>query len=105
MKRSLLAFVFAAGAALTLATTANAVPSIGANKDTLQNAASSGAVERVHYRKWRHSHRRKFRHGHYYRDYGYRRGPSIYLNFGGSRYGHRRHRQYYGDYYGDRGYW
>ena len=100
MNRNLLAFVFTAGAALTLATTANAIPSVGANK-VLQNAASTGEVDRVHYRNWRHSHRRTYRRGRAY-GYGYRQGPSIYLNFGGSRYRNRG----YGNYDGyDRGYW
>ena len=88
-------------AAASFATSANAVPNLGAKKEALQAASSSSGVERVHYRNWRHSHRRNYWRGRHY-GYGYRRGPSIYLNFGGSRYRDRG----YGNYGGyDRGYW
>ena len=91
-------------AATSLATSANAFPNVGAANAAVRSASPSGAVERVHYRNWRHTHRRIYRRGRYYGGgYGYRTAPGIYFSFGQSR----RYRDYdyddYRDY--DRGYW
>lgn len=105
MKRQMLAIICAAGAALTLATTANALPAAGTLKSSIQFQGAASTVEHVHYRKWRHSHGQTYRRGRAYRGYGYRRGyrnygyrstPGIYFNFGGSRYGNRRYDNYQG---------
>jgi hypothetical protein len=106
MKRLLWSGIVAAVAALTMASSANAVPSVGAAKELVQDAKSASSVERVHYRKWRHSHRNQ-RYGrnraYGQRWYGYNRGPGIYLNFGNSRRSANWNRRGYRDY--DRSYW
>ena len=88
MKRLLWSGIVAAVAALTMAGSANAVPSVGGAKELVQDARSASSVERVHYRKWRHSHRNQ-RYGRNRANglslYGNNRGPGIYLNFGNSR--------------------
>jgi hypothetical protein len=106
MRRLMWSGIFAAVAAVTMASSANAVPSVGGAKELVQDARSASNVERVHYRKWRHSHSyqrysRNRAYGH--RLYGNNRGPGIYLNFGGTRHSDnwngRRYRNY------DRSYW
>lgn len=99
MKRTLMACVFAAMGALTLSGAAGAAPAIGANKTALQAASANGVVETVTYRSYRHGRRhwrdnRGYRRGYGVRSYGYDSGPSIYLNFGSSRRGHRGYRDY-----------
>ena len=106
MKRLLWSGIVAAVAALTMAGSANAVPSVGGAKELVEDARSASSVERVHYRKWRHSHRnqrysRNRAYGH--RLYGYNRGPGIYLNFGGSRRSDNWNGSGYRNY--DRSYW
>ncbi len=104
MKRILSTSIFAAIAAVSLAESANAAPSIGIAKSAFDYASSGTSAEVVTYRKrgwrgsqWNNGRRHAYRGrglNRYYgrRSYGYRNRPGLYLNFGDSR-GY----SYYGD--------
>lgn len=97
-----------AGAAFALvgaaATPASAVPAPSADKI----AAPQSAVQKVHWRGYRHCHRRYgYRRCHGPRVYGGWYGPGLYFNFGHNRrhYGWRGHRGgKWGNHRGHRGF-
>ena len=84
---------------------ANAAP--GGSPALATATEHNGTVEAIHWRSSRHGHLRngnrwwhgghanRWNRGYYSRDYGYNRGPSFSLRFGGGDWDNRRNRRYY----------